>query len=154
MLSFGNSFNSRFQHFRLWQSCICLPVWLSFLFPTILTSYLSMITASANQRVSISQMVGVLGFEPRTSSLSGTRSNQLSYTPICGASYSFLQVNPVAPTPIVIYWWSLRDSNPWHSACKADALANWAKAPVIRSLKLPMLIHTVQMSTSCPQKTE
>ena len=26
-------------------------------------------------------MVGVLGFEPRTSSLSGTRSNQLSYTP-------------------------------------------------------------------------
>ena len=28
-----------------------------------------------------SYMVGVLGFEPRTSSLSGTRSNQLSYTP-------------------------------------------------------------------------
>ena len=28
------------------------------------------------------KMVGVLGFEPRTSSLSGTRSNQLSYTPI------------------------------------------------------------------------
>ena len=28
-------------------------------------------------------MVGVLGFEPRTSSLSGTRSNQLSYTPGC-----------------------------------------------------------------------
>ena len=27
------------------------------------------------------KMVGVLGFEPRTSSLSGTRSNQLSYTP-------------------------------------------------------------------------
>jgi hypothetical protein len=26
-------------------------------------------------------MVGVLGIEPRTSSLSGTRSNQLSYTP-------------------------------------------------------------------------
>ena len=26
-------------------------------------------------------VVGVLGFEPRTSSLSGTRSNQLSYTP-------------------------------------------------------------------------
>ena len=32
--------------------------------------------------INISQyMVGVLGFEPRTSSLSGTRSNQLSYTP-------------------------------------------------------------------------
>ena len=28
------------------------------------------------------ELVGVLGFEPRTSSLSGTRSNQLSYTPI------------------------------------------------------------------------
>ena len=28
------------------------------------------------------KMVGVLGLEPRTSSLSGTRSNQLSYTPI------------------------------------------------------------------------
>ena len=28
------------------------------------------------------KMVGVLGVEPRTSSLSGTRSNQLSYTPI------------------------------------------------------------------------
>ena len=32
------------------------------------------------------KMVGVLGFEPRTSSLSGTRSNQLSYTPISAAS--------------------------------------------------------------------
>ena len=29
----------------------------------------------------IQEMVGVLGVEPRTSSLSGTRSNQLSYTP-------------------------------------------------------------------------
>ena len=28
------------------------------------------------------KLVGVLGFEPRTSSLSGTRSNQLSYTPL------------------------------------------------------------------------
>ncbi len=50
----------------------------------------------------ISNMVGVLGFEPRTSSLSGTRSNQLSYTP----------------------WWSRRGSNPRHPACKAGALAN------------------------------
>ena len=44
--------------------------------------YLSMITAPANQRVFFAYMVGVLGFEPRTSSLSGTRSNQLSYTPL------------------------------------------------------------------------
>ena len=47
-------------------------------------------------------MVGVLGFEPRTSSLSGTRSNQLSYTP----------------------WWSRRGSNPRQPACKAGTLAN------------------------------
>ena len=57
-----------------------------------------MITAPANQREVFLQMVGVLGFEPRTSSLSGTRSNQLSYTPGRGASHSFLQVNPV-PVP-------------------------------------------------------
>ena len=31
--------------------------------------------------ISSRKMVGVLGVEPRTSSLSGTRSNQLSYTP-------------------------------------------------------------------------
>ena len=47
-------------------------------------------------------LVGVLGFEPRTSSLSGTRSNQLSYTP----------------------WWSRRGSNPRQPACKAGTLAN------------------------------
>ena len=44
--------------------------------------HLSMITAPAIGALSLSYMVGVLGFEPRTSSLSGTRSNQLSYTPI------------------------------------------------------------------------
>ena len=36
-------------------------------------------------------MVGVSGLEPETSSLSGTRSNQLSYTPILGSTVSFLQ---------------------------------------------------------------
>ena len=40
-----------------------------------------------------SKLVGVLGVEPRTSSLSGTRSNQLSYTPIYPKSlFLFLQV--------------------------------------------------------------
>ena len=41
-------------------------------------------------------MVGVLGFEPRTSSLSGTRSNQLSYTPLFP-----LKVPPFAHGPRV-----------------------------------------------------
>ena len=49
------------------------------------------------------EMVGVLGVEPRTSSLSGTRSNQLSYTPNRASRYDG---NPV------YLWWSLRDSNP------------------------------------------
>ena len=28
------------------------------------------------------------------------------------------------------FWWRIRESNPWPSACKADALANWANPPV------------------------
>ena len=27
------------------------------------------------------------------------------------------------------FWWRIRESNPWPSACKADALANWANPP-------------------------
>ena len=38
--------------------------------------------SSLHRRLPMKIMVGVLGFEPRTSSLSGTRSNQLSYTPM------------------------------------------------------------------------
>ena len=41
-------------------------------------------SGEGNRRLSAEsgrKMVGVLGVEPRTSSLSGTRSNQLSYTP-------------------------------------------------------------------------
>ena len=30
-------------------------------------------------------------------------------------------------------WWRIRESNPWPSACKADALANWANPPVLVS---------------------
>ena len=47
-------------------------------------------------------MVGVPGVEPGTSSLSGTRSNQLSYTPVA--------------------WWRRPGSNRRHPACKAGAL--------------------------------
>ena len=42
-------------------------------------------------------MVGVLGFEPRTSSLSGTRSNQLSYTPSSPKSCLPFGHGPLAP---------------------------------------------------------
>ena len=52
-----------------------------FIFPTFLTSlFVNDHRASKSARF-FAYMVGVLGFEPRTSSLSGTRSNQLSYTP-------------------------------------------------------------------------
>ena len=104
-------------------------------------------------------MVGVLGFEPRTSSLSGTRSNQLSYTPspqkvaclsatglrppLRGTttfrgprSPAFRAASPYSCLRVRIFvwshpslsdaiknWWSRRDSNPQHPACKAGALA-------------------------------
>ena len=55
-------------------------------------------------------MVGAPGLEPGTSSLSEKRSNQLSY----------------APGSI---WWSRRDSNPRHPACKAGALPAELRPP-------------------------
>ena len=55
-------------------------------------------------------MVGAPGLEPGTSSLSEKRSNQLSYAP--------------AGT-----WWSRRDSNPRHPACKAGALPAELRPP-------------------------
>ena len=45
-------------------------------------------------------LVGLDGFEPSTSRLSGARSNHLSYRP----------------------WWRWWDSNPWPPACRAGAL--------------------------------
>ena len=47
-------------------------------------------------------LVGICGLEPQTSSLSVTRSNQLSYIPEM--------------------WWSNRDSNPGPPPCKGGAL--------------------------------
>ena len=58
----------------------------------------------------VSGMVGAPGLEPGTSSLSEKRSNQLSY----------------APGSI---WWSRRDSNPRHPACKAGALPAELRPP-------------------------
>ncbi len=44
-------------------------------------------------------MVGVPGFEPGTSSLSGARSNQLSYTPELRGLFSL--TDPAAPLPAI-----------------------------------------------------
>ena len=52
-------------------------------------------------------VVGLNGFEPSTSRLSGVRSNHLSYKPMYKESIS---------------WWRWGESNSWPSACKADAL--------------------------------
>ena len=57
-------------------------------------------------------LVGVPGVEPGTSSLSGTRSNQLSYTPS----------PPRCPPPAFAEWWRQPGSNRRHPACKAGAL--------------------------------
>ena len=36
----------------------------------------------------------------------------------------------------ILLWWRIRESNPWPSECKSDALANWANPP-----KLPFQPH-------------
>ena len=59
----------------------------------------------------LSGMVGAPGLEPGTSSLSEKRSNQLSYAPAGNI------------------WWSRRDSNPRHPACKAGALPAELRPP-------------------------
>ena len=79
-------------------------------------------------------MVGLCGLEPQTSSLSVTRSNQLSYSPICKLlkNHSLSRNQILPPNAFALRsttWWSIRDSNPGPPACKAGALANWANAP-------------------------
>ena len=66
----------------------------------------------AAPRVFCQELVGVPGIEPGTSSLSGTRSNQLSYTPASGC-------RPPRPPE---GWWRQPGSNRRHPACKAGAL--------------------------------
>ena len=60
------------------------------------------------------ELVGVTGIEPVTSSLSGTRSNRLSYTPVSGF-WSYLSMASEN-------WWRQPGSNRRHPACKAGAL--------------------------------
>ncbi len=66
---------------------------------------------SPRRRGENSGMVGAPGLEPGTSSLSEKRSNQLSYAPAGNI------------------WWSRRDSNPRHPACKAGALPAELRPP-------------------------
>lgn len=49
------------------------------------------------------------------------------------------------------YWflWTQRESNPWPSACKADALANWAMGPKKLKEKLKD-VFTEGLEPSCP----
>ena len=63
-------------------------------------------------------LVGVTGIGPVTSSLSGTRSNQLSYTPRlfqCRMQNAECRMKNGK-------WWRQSDSNRRHPACKAGAL--------------------------------
>ena len=53
-------------------------------------------------------MVGVLGFEPRTSSLSGTRSNQLSYTPEFPKKWLSLRSRTSGVPPGTAIFWGPR----------------------------------------------
>ena len=97
---------------RLWQSCFaCLYGIISLHLTSLFFNehqHQTLILSQAPLHAElISRMVGVLGFEPRTSSLSGTRSNQLSYTPEIYQTILF-------PKSALLkhIWWSLRDSNP------------------------------------------
>jgi hypothetical protein len=96
-------------------------------------------------------MVGVPGIEPGTSSLSGTRSNQLSYTPagIRPDDQPSIspeeQLTPHQPLAIttpselqVSHWWRQPGSNRRPRACKARALPaelcpRLAPAPMVPS---------------------
>ena len=86
------------------------------------------------------KLVGPSGLEPPTSCLSGTRSNHLSYEPLCGVG-SAAKLVLVLPCPSLCArnnairwssspllssatcrWWRWWDSNPWPPACRAGAL--------------------------------
>ena len=65
-------------------------------------------------------LVGLDGFEPSTSRLSGARSNHLSYRPL---KCSLIDVSHIHPSPCCFRnWWRWWESNPWPPACRAGAL--------------------------------
>ena len=88
-------------------------------------------------------LVGLDGFEPSTSRLSGARSNHLSYkpllcvlilpilpvcSPLLSPSFSHLVMSDGVMSDGVAFklrlkaWWRWWDSNPWPPACRAGAL--------------------------------
>ena len=47
----------------------------------------------------------------------------------CRLCALFLYSYSLSYLKVLLFWWRIRESNPWPSACKADALANWANPP-------------------------
>ena len=48
---------------------------------------------------------------------------------LCFPSLCFSKTSPKVHHSCTFGKWRIGDLNPWHSACKADALANWANSP-------------------------
>ena len=75
-------------------------------------------------------MVGLNGLEPSTSRLSGVRSNQLSYRPICGGDKGIRTLDPLRARQVLSQlsytpvWWTFRDSNPGPTGYEPVALTN------------------------------
>ena len=65
-------------------------------------------SVGTHARASIVSVVGTIGFEPTTSTMSRWRSNQLSYVPACAERVLFNLGDPIV-TPD---WCRERDSNP------------------------------------------
>ena len=75
-------------------------------------------------------MVGLNGLEPSTSRLSGVRSNQLSYRPICGGDKGIRTLDPLRARQVLsqlsytpnLSWWVWEDLNFRPHAYQACAL--------------------------------
>jgi hypothetical protein len=72
-------------------------------------------------------MAGTTGLEPATSAVTGQRSNQLSYVPLC---FHTLAVN------LTIYWLSLLSTLPNHETVTISLLNCSKESPVDRLQRL------------------